>query len=98
FTRNTRQCNVPTDNELVNSMREGIAMTISIMMKTLEKYGVKIIDPINEIFNPALHEVMLAQEKGDVPPNTIIAVMQKGYQLHDRLIRPARVIIAKAPA
>jgi len=84
------------DHELVKSMREGMAMTLQIMMKTLEKFGVKTINPINEIFNPALHEVMLAQEKSDVSPNTIIAVMQKGYQLHDRLIRPARVMIAKS--
>lgn len=86
------------DHDLVKSMREGMAMTLNIMMKTLEKFGVKVINPVNEIFNPALHEVMLAQEKADVAPNTIIAVMQKGYQLHDRLIRPARVMVAKAPA
>ncbi len=86
------------DHDVVKSMREGMAMTLDIMMKTLEKFGVKVINPINEIFNPALHEVMLAQEKADVAPNTIIAVMQKGYQLHDRLIRPARVMIAKAGA
>jgi molecular chaperone GrpE len=87
-----------SDHELVKSMREGMVMTLQIMIKALEKFGVKEINPVNQLFNPALHEVMLAQENAELPPNTIIAVMQKGYQLHDRLIRPARVMISKAAA
>jgi molecular chaperone GrpE len=86
------------DHELVKSMREGMGLTLQMMTKTLEKFGVKTINPLNEMFNPALHEVMMAEPKADVAPNTITAVMQKGYQLHERLIRPARVMIAKAPA
>jgi molecular chaperone GrpE len=85
-----------TDHEMVKSIRDGMELTLRMLQKVLEKFGVKEIHPLNEIFNPAYHEVMLAQEKADVAPNTIIQVMQKGYQLHERVIRPARVIIAKA--
>jgi molecular chaperone GrpE len=87
-----------SNHEVVKNMRDGMVMTLNILLKVLEKFGVKVINPeINlDLFNPAWHEVMLAQENIDVPPNTILAVLQKGYQLHDRLIRPARVIVAKA--
>jgi molecular chaperone GrpE len=87
-----------SEHELVKSMREGMVMTLQLMIKSLEKFGVKEINPLNQPFNPLLHEVMLAQENAETAPNTIIAVMQKGYQLHDRLIRPARVMITRAPA
>jgi molecular chaperone GrpE len=87
-----------TEHDLVKSMRDGMALTLQMLQKALEKYGVKEINPINELFNPAFHEVMLAQENNQVAPNTILTVMQKGYQLHDRVIRPARVMIAKSNA
>jgi molecular chaperone GrpE len=87
-----------TDHDLVKSMRDGMALTLQMMQKALEKYGIKEINPINELFNPAFHEVMMAQENNQVAPNTILTVMQKGYQLHDRVIRPARVMIAKSNA
>jgi molecular chaperone GrpE len=86
------------EHSLVKDMRAGMQMILEMMKKVLEKFGVKEINPLNEIFDPKLHEVMLAQEKADVPPNTVITVMQKGYQLHDRVIRPARVIVSKATA
>ena len=85
-----------SEHNMVKSMRDGMELTLKMLQKVLEKFGVKEIYPLNEIFNPAFHEVMLAQEKADIAPNTIIQVMQKGYQLHERVIRPARVIIAKA--
>lgn len=87
-----------TDHEMVTSMREGMVLTLQMLLKALAKYGVKEVNPeINEAFNPTYHDVMLAQENKDVAPNTILAVLQKGYQLHDRVIRPARVIVSKAP-
>ncbi len=87
-----------TDLDLVKNMRDGMALTLQMMQKALEKFGVKEINPLNEIFNPAFHEVMMAQENNQVAPNTILTVMQKGYQLHERVIRPARVMIAKSNA
>lgn len=87
-----------TEHDAVRSMREGMQLTLQMLLKVLQKFGVKEINPVinQELFNPAYHEVMLSQEKSDVAPNTVIQVMQKGYQLHDRVIRPARVMIAKA--
>lgn len=87
-----------SDHEIVNNMRAGLDLTLQMFQKMLAKFGVKEINPVNEVFNPTFHEVMMAQENGDVAPNTILSVLQKGYQLHDRVIRPARVIVAKAPA
>lgn len=87
-----------SEHDSVNAMREGMQLTLQMLLKVLNKFGVKEINPVinQELFNPAYHEVMLSQEKPDVAPNTVIQVMQKGYQLHDRVIRPARVMIAKA--
>lgn len=86
-----------SDHEIVTSMREGMMLTLQMLQKALAKYGVKEINPgEKELFNPSYHEVMMAQENAGVAPNTILSVLQKGYQLHDRVIRPARVIVAKA--
>lgn len=86
-------------SESVKSMRDGMEMTLMLLLKVLEKFGVKVINPeVNkEMFNPEWHEVMMAQESTEVSANIILGVMQKGYQLHERLVRPARVIVAKAP-
>jgi molecular chaperone GrpE len=87
-----------TEHEALKAMRDGMELTLQMLLKVLNKFGVKEISPVinQEVFNPAYHEVMLSQEKPDVAANTVIQVMQKGYQLHDRVIRPARVMIAKA--
>lgn len=85
-----------SDHEMVKGMRDGMVLTLQMLHKVLEKFGVTEINPLNELFNPTYHEVMLAQEKPDAAPNTILEVMQKGYMLHERVIRPARVMIAKA--
>ena len=70
-------------------------LTLEMFNKALEKFGVKIIDPQGEKFNPELHEAVSMQEIEDSESGIIIAVMQKGYLLNDRLIRPAMVIVAK---
>lgn len=87
-----------SDNELVNNMKNGMILTLQMFQKILAKFGVKELNPVNEVFNPSFHEVMLAQESDAVPPNNILSVFQKGYVLQDRLIRPARVMVAKASA
>ena len=68
---------------------------IEMFNKTLEKFGVKIIDPQGEKFNPELHEAVSMQEIEDSESGIIITVMQKGYLLNERLIRPAMVVVAK---
>ncbi len=64
----------------------------------MEKNGIQQIDPEGEAFNPEFHQAMSIQERGDVAPNTVVAVVQKGYLLNGRLMRPAMVMVSKAPA
>ena len=75
---------------------EGINLTLQGLLSGLEKFGVKAVDPQDKPFNPELHQAMSMQEVPDVAPNTVIAVMQKGYELNGRLIRPAMVMVSKA--
>ena len=75
---------------------EGSELTLKLLTSALEKFKVMEINPLNDKFNPEYHEAMSIQERADVAPNTVVAVVQKGYQLNDRLIRPAMVIVSKA--
>ncbi|MDT0602707.1 nucleotide exchange factor GrpE [Thalassotalea castellviae] len=75
---------------------EGVNLTLQGLLSGLEKFGVKAIDPQDQPFNPELHQAMSMQEVEGVEPNTVIAVMQKGYELNGRLIRPAMVMVSKA--
>lgn len=86
-----------TDAENVNldSIREGMNMTLDLFLQTLEKNGIQAINPMGEKFNPEHHQAMTLQENDEVEPNTVLAVMQKGYLLNDRLIRPAMVVVSK---
>lgn len=75
-------------------MREGLSLTIKLFMGGLEKFGVVQLNPEGETFDPQRHEAMSMQQIPGAAANSIIAVFQKGYSLHDRVIRPARVIVA----
>lgn len=77
-------------------LREGSELTLKMLSSAMEKFNIKEINPLNEKFNPEYHEAMSMQERADVEPNTVVAVVQKGYLLNDRLIRPAMVIVSKA--
>lgn len=77
------------------SMHEGMALTMKLFIDALAKFDVRQLDPVGEVFDPNQHEAMSMQEAAGVAANTIIAVFQKGYVLNDRVIRPARVIVAK---
>lgn len=87
-----------SDNDAAASLKEGVELTLKMFDSTLEKFSVKTVDPVGEAFDPALHQAMTTQESAEHEPNIVIAVMQKGYQLHDRLIRPAMVVVSKAAA
>lgn len=77
---------------------EGVQMTLNIMNSTLEKYNVVAISPSQgDPFDPHHHEAMSMVPSTDVAHNGILVVFQKGYKIHDRVIRPARVVVAKAP-
>ncbi|MGD2159757.1 MAG: nucleotide exchange factor GrpE [Gammaproteobacteria bacterium] len=81
----------------VESLHEGMKLTMNMFNTTFEKLGVREINPENEPFDPELHQAMTMQETDQVEPNTVIAVMQKGYLLNDRLVRPAMVMVSKKP-
>jgi len=85
-----------TEDASAESLREGMELTMSMMAKMLEKLGIEEVDPLNEKFDAEKHQAMTMQPNADVEPNTVIAVMQKGYVLNDRLIRPAMVMVSKA--
>ncbi len=78
------------------SLREGMVLTMSMIEKMMEKLGIEEINPVNEKFDAEKHQAMSMQPSADVEPNTVIAVMQKGYSLNERLIRPAMVMVSKA--
>ena len=77
---------------------EGAQATLRQLHRAFDKGGIKIIDPAGQTFDPEWHEAMVAQESGEHAPNTVLSVIQKGYSLNGRLLRPARVIVSKAPA
>ena len=77
------------------AMLEGLELTMKLFTDVLQKFDVEQIDPLGDVFDPQLHEAMTIQEAPDAPPNSVLAVFQKGYKLNDRLIRPARVIVSK---
>lgn len=83
------------ESEETLALREGVDMTLQGFVSTLAKFNVEAIDPQGETFNPEFHQAMAMQENADFPPNTVMAVMQKGYSLHGRLLRPAMVMVSK---
>lgn len=85
-------------NPELNSMVEGIELTLKSLLGAVRKFGVEVIGDINVPFNPELHQAMSMMESEDVPPNHVLMVMQRGYTLNGRLLRPAMVAVAKAKA
>lgn len=77
---------------------EGIEITYKGFLNTLEKFGISVVEPQQQPFNPEHHEAMGMQESAEHPNNTVIAVMQKGYLLNGRLLRPAMVMVSRAPS
>ncbi len=81
----------------VASLREGTELTLKLLSDVMERFQIVQINPIGEPFNPEFHQAVSTQPRDDVPPNTVTAVMQKGYTLNDRLIRPAMVMVSQGP-
>lgn len=84
------------NSELVATIREGSEMTLNLFMNSLRKFNVAQLNPLGEPFDPQLHEAMSMVPSADAEPNSVVAVVQKGYTLNERLVRPAMVVIAKA--
>lgn len=82
-------------DDVVASIREGAEMTLNLFLTSLEKFNVKVVNPAGEPFDPQLHEAMSMVPSPNSEPNSVVAVIQKGYTLNDRLVRPAMVMVAK---
>lgn len=85
------------EDEALKGAREGIELTLKSLLDAFARYNLEQISPADEPFNPELHEAMTMVPVPNVDPNTVIEVLEKGYQLNGRLIRPARVVVSKAP-
>jgi molecular chaperone GrpE len=81
----------PNDNILL----EGVKLTYKEILKLFETFNVKVVEAENQLFDPNFHQAVTQEETNDFPENTVTKVLQKGYLLHDRLIRPAMVIVSK---
>lgn len=88
----------PVEGEAQTSMHEGIELTYKLLTDTLNKFAIEQISPLGDPFDPGLHEAMVMQESDEHEPNSVMHVVQTGYSLSGRLIRPARVIVAKGKA
>ncbi len=83
-------------DDAAKAVTEGVELTLKSLRDALQKNGVETIDPMGEPFDPQIAQAMTMVENPDVEPNTVIAVMQKGYRLNGRLVRPAMVMVSKA--
>lgn len=83
------------NDESASVHREGLEMTLKMQQSALEKFGVKQLEPQGEPFDPQYHEAMTMVPNPAMEPNTVMDVLQKGYTLNDRLVRPAMVVVSK---
>lgn len=90
------QVGMDREDESVKALLEGVELTLKSFVDCFRKFSIVQIDPLGEPFDPQLHQAMSMQENPNVEPNTVTAVMQKGYTLHGRVIRPAMVMVSKA--
>ena len=81
----------------VEALKEGKQLIMKMLSKAMSDHGLQTIDPIGEAFNPEKHEAMTMLPSDQHDENTVIDVLEKGYQLHDRLIRPAKVVVSRKP-
>ncbi|WP_431024970.1 nucleotide exchange factor GrpE [Halomonas sp. H5] len=82
--------------EASEAHREGVAMTLKMQLDVLAKFGVEAVEPAGEPFDPQVHEAMAMVPNPELDPNTVMDVMQKGYLLNGRLVRPAMVVVSQA--
>ena len=87
----------PTENPETASMREGMELTIKLFIDTLARHQLVVLNPEGEPFNPEHHQAMAMEESAAAEPNSVLKVFQKGYLLSGRLLRPAMVVVSKAP-
>ncbi|MDG2251082.1 MAG: nucleotide exchange factor GrpE [Gammaproteobacteria bacterium] len=86
------------EDDSVKAIYDGVDLTLKSFVDCFNKFNIETLDPLGEPFDPQIHQAMGMQENPDVEPNTVIAVMQKGYTLYGRVIRPAMVMVSKEPS
>lgn len=86
------------ESDAFQAVYEGVELTLKSLLSTVEKFGVLQIDPAGAPFDPNKHQAMSMVESNEVAPNSVVAVMMKGYELNGRILRPAMVMVAKGPA
>ena len=84
------------DNEAIKPIAEGVELTLKNFLDVMSRFNIEQVDPRGEPFDPNLHQAMSMVENNDVEPNSVVAVVQKGYTLNGRLVRPAMVMVSKS--
>jgi molecular chaperone GrpE len=95
--KDSLELGLATEGASAESLRAGMEATLKQLSRAFERAGIVEIDPRGEAFNPEVHEAMATQPATEYPPNTVLQVVQKGYLLNGRLLRAARVIVARQP-
>ena len=85
-----------TENATVESMKAGAELTLKQLAAVFDRFHITEVNPLGQKFDPHRHQA-ISMQQSDAEPNTVVQVLQKGYLLHDRVIRPALVVVAKAP-
>jgi molecular chaperone GrpE len=97
--RDSLELGLETDSESATAeqLREGQALTFKMLNKVLQDHDMELIDPVGEAFNPEFHQAMTVLPSEEFEDNSVMEVLQKGFKLHDRLIRPAMVVVSRKP-
>jgi molecular chaperone GrpE len=97
--RDSLELGLETDSEsaTADQLREGQALTFKMLNKVLQDHDMELIDPVGETFNPEFHQAMTVMPSDEFEENSVVEVLQKGFKLHDRLIRPAMVVVSRKP-
>lgn len=85
------------ENELLTALKQGVELTLKSFVDCLRKFNVDVLDPVGEPFDPLFHQAIGMMESKTAEPDSVLAVMQKGYSLNGRVLRPAMVMVARAP-
>ena len=86
------------DSRDIDTLLEGLELTLSGYLKTLEKFGLKVFASEGQRFDPNIHEALSIEETHEVDENTVVKELLKGYKLHERVLRPALVVVSKKPS
>jgi molecular chaperone GrpE len=97
--RDSMERGLETDAESATpqALLEGQALTLKMLVKVMQDHDLELIDPMGKAFNPEFHEAMTVMPSDELEENTVMEVLQKGYKLHDRLVRPAMVVVSRKP-